>query len=93
VGNLGCELYSAILRTKAILVRSFRTGEKGCCGSCSLPDPIFSSHRDQIVEMAARHTIPTIYSDRSFVIARGLASNGVNLGDAYRPVAIYTAHP
>jgi putative ABC transport system substrate-binding protein len=37
-------------------------------------DPFFLTRRDQIVALAARHAIPTIYEQREFAAAGGLAS-------------------
>jgi putative ABC transport system substrate-binding protein len=42
-------------------------------------DPFLASRRDQIVALAARHTIPTIYDRRAFVEAGGLISLGASL--------------
>ena len=46
-------------------------------------------HRDLIVALAARHKLPAIYSDRSFVAAGGLISYGADLIDQYRRAAGY----
>ena len=54
-----------------------------------IPDALFLSHRDQIVALAARHKIPTFYSQRDFVLAGGLMSYAANLGDGYRQAGIY----
>ena len=53
-------------------------------------DPFFNAVRDQIVSLAARHAIPAIYEQRSFVAAGGLMSYGTNLADAYRQAGSYT---
>ena len=54
-------------------------------------DPFFLTRRDHIVALAARHAIPTIYEQREFATAGGLASYGTSLNDATRQVGVYTA--
>jgi putative ABC transport system substrate-binding protein len=46
-------------------------------------------HRDLIVALAARHKLPAVYNERSFVAAGGLASYGADLLDQYRRAAGY----
>jgi putative ABC transport system substrate-binding protein len=53
-------------------------------------NPFFIFHREQIVGLAARHAIPTIYPQREFPAAGGLISYGTRLADTYRQVGIYT---
>jgi len=52
-------------------------------------DTFFTSRRDQIVALAGRHAIPTVYFLRDFVAAGGLMSYGSNLADTYRLVGVY----
>jgi putative tryptophan/tyrosine transport system substrate-binding protein len=46
-------------------------------------------HRDLIIALAARHKLPTVYPDRSFVEAGGLISYGPNYIDEIRRAAGY----
>jgi putative tryptophan/tyrosine transport system substrate-binding protein len=52
-------------------------------------NPFFNRQRDQLVGLAARHTIPTVYPFREFPTAGGLISYGTRLADTYRQVGIY----
>jgi ABC-type uncharacterized transport system substrate-binding protein len=52
-------------------------------------DTFFLSRRDQLVLLAARHAIPTMYFLREFVLAGGLVSYAPNLHHGYRQAGIY----
>jgi putative ABC transport system substrate-binding protein len=54
-------------------------------------DPYFVTRGEQFAGLAARHKIPAMYSDRSYVEAGGLMSYGPSLIDAFREAAYYTA--
>jgi putative ABC transport system substrate-binding protein len=54
------------------------------------PDPLFISRRIQIVQLAARHAVPTTYPVRDFAEAGGLMSYGTNTADAWRQTGVYT---
>jgi putative ABC transport system substrate-binding protein len=53
-------------------------------------DPLFGNHIDQLVALAARYKIPTIYPWREFTVAGGLMNYGASIPDAYRQVGAYT---
>jgi putative ABC transport system substrate-binding protein len=54
------------------------------------PDPFYTGHRVQIVQMAARYAVPTMYVLREFTEAGGLISYGPDLTNAYRETGTYT---
>jgi putative ABC transport system substrate-binding protein len=53
------------------------------------PDSLFATQANQLVALAARHAIPTLYWRREFVEVGGLMSYGSNLADALRVVGGY----
>ena len=52
-------------------------------------DTLTNANRPQIVALAARHRLPTIYAAREFVDAGGLMAYGVSYPDLYRRAATY----
>jgi putative tryptophan/tyrosine transport system substrate-binding protein len=53
-------------------------------------DPLFGNHIDQIVALATRSKIPTIYPWREFTAAGGLMNYGASIPDAFHQVGVYT---
>ena len=53
-------------------------------------DPFYINRREQIVGLAARHAIPTMYDGREFTEVGGLISYGASFADAVRQVGVYT---
>jgi putative tryptophan/tyrosine transport system substrate-binding protein len=54
------------------------------------PSPLFSNRRVQIVTLAARHGLPTIYTDRPYCEVGGLMSYGSSVTYQARQVGFYT---
>jgi putative tryptophan/tyrosine transport system substrate-binding protein len=52
-------------------------------------DPFFNSQREQLVGLAARHTVPAIYEWREFAAIGGLISYGPSLTGTWRQVGTY----
>ena len=48
-----------------------------------------SVQRNLIIELAARHRLPTVYFERLFVAGGGLISYGADLAEGYRRAAGY----
>ena len=53
-------------------------------------DVFFTSRRDQIIALAARHALPLISSWREFPVAGALISYGPSISAAYRQIGLYT---
>jgi putative ABC transport system substrate-binding protein len=51
--------------------------------------PRTSLHRDLIIKLSARHNLPAVYYERTFVTDGGLISYGTDFIDQYRRAAAY----
>jgi len=51
--------------------------------------PLFSTHRERIVALAARYALPAMYVQREFAEAGGLIAYGTSLPDVYRLAGRY----
>jgi putative ABC transport system substrate-binding protein len=54
-----------------------------------IADPFFISRRERLIELAARHMMPTIYPLRMFAGRGGLMSYGSDYRDLYERAGIY----
>jgi putative ABC transport system substrate-binding protein len=52
-------------------------------------DPLFSSRRVQLANLAVRHGVPATFSGREFAEAGGLMSYGSNIVEAWRQSGVY----
>ncbi len=53
-------------------------------------DPFFYARHGRIVELAARHSVPTIHFHREFALAGGLISYGATITTEFRTAGLYT---
>ncbi len=59
-------------------------------GALVLPsDAFFNSRREQLLALAERHAVPTIYDWREYAAGGGLVSYGMSLAAAFRQVGDY----
>jgi putative ABC transport system substrate-binding protein len=54
------------------------------------PDPLFSSHSEELGALATRHGVPAMFESREFALAGGLTSYSGSILEAYRLAGVYT---
>jgi putative tryptophan/tyrosine transport system substrate-binding protein len=57
--------------------------------SCIDPATGIAANREQLVALAARYAVPTMYTVRQFAEAGGLIAYGTDLRDVYRQGGVY----
>jgi putative ABC transport system substrate-binding protein len=77
---LGRRLEVLTASTERDLEAAFTTLVKRQAGALAvMPDPLFFTRRAQLIALAARYAVPTIYPAREFTENGGLMSYGANL--------------
>jgi putative ABC transport system substrate-binding protein len=88
--NLGVTLQSVEIRAENEFESAFAAMiRERANGVVVTSDPIFLGSRSQLVRLAGRHRLPTVYVQREFVEAGGLMSYGGNLAYQFRRAAVY----
>jgi putative ABC transport system substrate-binding protein len=88
---LGRQLFVVTARTESEIDAAFAAlVKKQAGGVITISDPFLNSRRDQIVALAAHHSLPALYPVRDYVAAGGLMSYGTSIIGAYRQVGVYT---
>lgn len=86
----GQQIYVLNASTEGDIAAAFPTLVQQHAGALLVAaDPLFNRLRDQIVALATRYKVPTIYSSREFVAAGGLMSYGASVAEAYHEAGIY----
>jgi putative ABC transport system substrate-binding protein len=86
---LGIESQVLDTSTVADLDRAFDTASSQHADALVVgSDTIMQTNQKRVVELAAAHRLPAIYTFRDFVEAGGLVSYGVSLPDLYRRAAV-----
>jgi len=85
---LGVQLQLLAIRDAGDFERVFSEA-RSASGMIQLDDVIFTSHRRQVVELATRYRLATIYGFKEFVHAGGLMAYGPDYPDLYRRAATY----
>jgi putative ABC transport system substrate-binding protein len=87
---LGVRLQIVEARGPADFDRAFSDMTRARAGALAvLGSGILNSERRRLVDLAARHRLPTVYTSRDFVDAGGLMSYGPSLADSFRRAAAY----
>jgi len=88
--TLGLKLYVLSASTEHDIDQAFAMLAQQRAGALILGvDPFFNGRRDQLVALAAKDAIPTIYFFRGFTAAGGLISYAPSLVDSYRQTGVY----
>jgi putative tryptophan/tyrosine transport system substrate-binding protein len=88
-GALKQEIIVLSAATEAEIEMAFADAVRRQAGALMVAsDPFFLGRREQIVALAARHRVPSIYQFRAFVEAGGLVSYGTSLADAYKQAGL-----
>ena len=88
--GLGVRLQFVEARDPADFDRAFSDMTRARAGALTvLPGSIFRREHRRLVDLAARHRLPTVYFSRDFVAAGGLMSYAASLTDSCRRAATY----
>ena len=88
--SLGIKLVPSLVENSADLERTIGAFARTPNGGLLLPpDASTQVHRDLIIMLAARYSLPAVYWERLFVTAGGLMSYGTDYVDIYRQAASY----
>lgn len=88
--RLGVQMHVADVRNAAELEPAFEAMRRNHLDALVLVvDPVLFSEGKRVIQLAARHRLPTVYETSSFPEAGGLLSYGPLARERFRRVAVY----
>ena len=88
--TLGLQLVVLLARTASDIDTAFATLVRERAGALVVgTGALLTNQRKQIIALAARHALPTIYPFREFAADGGLISYGNNVPDTFRQGGVY----
>jgi len=89
--NLGLQLVVLKVRAARDIDTAFASLVRERAGALVVgTGALLTNRRKQIIALAARHALPTIYPFREFTADGGLISYGNNVPDSFRQAGVYT---
>lgn len=85
---LGVSLHPVEVQQPFDFETAFAKMTKAGAGALLVPN-LFNSYSRELVDLATKHRIPTLYDSRHFVEAGGLMAYGPSTADQYRRAAAY----
>jgi putative tryptophan/tyrosine transport system substrate-binding protein len=83
-------LHSMEISSADKIESAFQEAAKVCCAALTVTqNPVLTSGRKQVVDLAAKYRLPTIYHQGEFVEIGGLMSYGPDQAEPYRRAATY----
>jgi putative tryptophan/tyrosine transport system substrate-binding protein len=90
---MGRQLVVVHASSESEIDEAFSTVVEQRAGALIVASDIFlSTRKNQLIALASRHAIPTIYPWRDAVSAGGLIGYGIDLADSYRQAGSYIGH-
>jgi putative tryptophan/tyrosine transport system substrate-binding protein len=88
---LGVRLLALVAATESEIAAAFATIVEQRAGALLTSAGAFSpAAYDQIISLAGRYAVPTLFPTRNQVVSGGLASYGAPPSDLFRPMGVYT---
>jgi putative ABC transport system substrate-binding protein len=87
--ELGIQLHSMEVRSAEELDRAFKEAVQAGSSAIAVQlSPLIAANQKQIVALAAKHKLPTVYPRVDFVHSGGLMSYGADRDEPYRRLAV-----